>query len=78
MFEVYLGREAEKTLKGLSGKLAIRVKEALLFLKTTPIPVRIMTLKRSPEATISTASGYRIIASYTPFIGTGRRSMCSE
>jgi mRNA interferase RelE/StbE len=46
MFDVFLGREAEKTLGKIDKKLSVRIKQALLTLKLTPLPVKEYNLKK--------------------------------
>ena len=46
MFEVFLGREAEKALGKTDKKLAVRIKQALLTLKLAPLPVKEYDLKK--------------------------------
>jgi mRNA interferase RelE/StbE len=46
LFEVFLGREAEKALKSIDRKISLKVKEALLHLKITPLPFKDYDLKK--------------------------------
>jgi mRNA interferase RelE/StbE len=46
MFDVFLSRDAEKALSKIDKKLTIRIKQALLTLKLTPLPVKEYDLKK--------------------------------
>ena len=40
MFDVFLGRDAEKALSKIDKKLSIRIKQTLLTLKLIPLPIK--------------------------------------
>ena len=66
LFEVFLSREAEKALKGLDKKISLKIKEALLQLKITPLPFKEYDLKKiagSENIYRIRISRYRIIYS---------------
>lgn len=46
MFEIFLSNAAKKALKNLDKQMVVRVKKALLTLKTYPVPIKEYDIKK--------------------------------
>lgn len=64
MFEIYLGNNAYKSLKKLEQKIGQKVKQALISLKISPLPIKDYDLKKivgAEDIYRIRISNYRII-----------------